>query len=197
MSDILTLLVPAGTAPTLAQEAQQTLAHHAQITGIEIRSPADEQFLVDVRSHVHERLKALDSQRKTITGPLDQAKKAVDALFKPAKDAYEEIKDLISSKLTEAETTRREAEREARKALAGTFTPEAPAVARPEGVIYVEEWELESASVVELAKTSQGQGYLCVDLAGVRTMLKLWKSSEVPPVVQGLTFRKVSKVRQR
>lgn len=205
MTDILPILVPQGTQADLAGEASRVAAMRPTLEAIVVKGPEDEQFLADVRQHIAERVKALEAQRKTIAVPLDQAKKAVDALFRPARQAYEQLDDFIRAKLGEVETARREAARLAQaeaKRLAenGTFVELPVAQAKPEGVKYVESWVLDSVDLFALVRaTLTRPDWLCflkLDEAAVKAYLKTYKDSSVVPEVPGLTFKKVAEARR-
>lgn len=209
MTDILPILVPQGTQADLAGEATRVLAMRPTLEAIVCETPQDEQFLADTRQHIAERLKVLEAQRKTIAVPLDQAKKAVDALFRPARQAYEALDDMIRARLSARETQRREATRlaqEQARALAAAGDLAAaekalPAVAdRPEGVVYVESWELESVDLPALLRAilagTAPVGFVTVVPAAVKEFLRTYKNSSIVPDVPGLTFKKITQARR-
>lgn len=210
MTDILTLLVPPSTSADLAGEASKVLAMRPTLEAIQVRGPDDEQFLSDIRLHIAERVKAIEAQRKTITVPLDQAKKAVDALFRPAREAYETLDDFIRKRLGEVETARRERARlacEAAKRLAAggdlAAAEKAMPVAevRPEGTGYVESWVLDTADMFALVNAARGNAsllcFLKIDMDAVKAYLKTYKNSSVVPEIPGFVFKRVSEARRK
>lgn len=93
-----------------------------------IQNESDLQFATEQMNSMSKRVKELDTLRKSITAPLDQAKKNVMALFKPVTESYQtaigqikkEIGGYIAQKEREASEARAKAEleaAEARKAL--------------------------------------------------------------------------------
>jgi Skp family chaperone for outer membrane proteins len=202
MSDALALLVPPGTSNVLAIEAQKARASAPQIAAI-----GNEQTLVDIRQHVKHRLAELDSERKGITGHLDKAKKAIDALYKPVRDVYDEIVSGIDAKLSAAERARRDAAAAAQaqaRALAaqGQVTPVLPPEApRPVGVGFVESWEhVPSEADIRALAAAVAAGtapfeFLRLDDSAIRIWLRQFKDSTYVPPVPGLPIRRVSKPR--
>lgn len=80
----------------------------------EIKTADDCQFASDVLSKAKDRIKTLESNRKKITAPLDQAKKAAMDFFRPATDAMTKLEGVLKPKIAayinEQERLRREAE---------------------------------------------------------------------------------------
>ena len=206
MSDALALLVPPGTSNVLAIEAQKARASAPQIEAI-----GNEQTLVDVRQHIKQRLAELETERKSITGHLDKAKKAIDALYRPVRDVYEEIVTGINAKLSAAERARKDAaeamQAQARAlaaagqidaAQAALALPETP---RPAGVGFVESWEHDplKADIRELAAAvAAGKApveFLRLDDSAIRIWLRSLKDSTIAPEVPGLSIKRVSKPR--
>jgi len=206
VSDALALLVPPGTSNVLAIEAQKARASAPQIEAI-----GNEQTLVDVRQHIKQRLAELETERKSITGHLDKAKKAIDALYRPVRDVYEEIVTGINAKLSAAERARKDAaeamQAQARAlaaagqidaAQAALALPETP---RPAGVGFVESWEHDplKADIRELAAAvAAGKApveFLRLDDSAIRIWLRSLKDSTIAPEVPGLSIKRVSKPR--
>lgn len=202
MSDsaaIVSLLLPeAKRAPLLAQSAQDA-ALKPQLAGLRCDTPAHEKVLGDLRAHLKERVKALEAARTTITDPLNAAKRAVDALFRPMRAPYEEMIELIDQKLSAYMTAAREAQRALERETAGTAQAELPAAPQSASELhgYVESWEVSEHHVDILAASAEGRRYLTVDWSAVKLLLKDWRDSKVAPQVPGLEFRLVSKPRAR
>ncbi len=75
------------------------------------------------------------------------------------------------------------------------------AVARPEGLTYVEEWVVASVDCKELVKAvCEGRApsdVVCADRSALNILCRNFKNSTEPPVVPGIVFRRVSNVRQK
>ena len=83
-----------------------------------IRSDKSNQEAADARRVVVTTSKFVDRARKSVTGPLDQAKKAAMELFRPMVSECKEALGLIDEKLTEYEMfVKEEAERERWKVI--------------------------------------------------------------------------------
>lgn len=76
---------------------------------------------------IHARRKALEEERQKISSPLDKAKKAADALFKPGLDAYDTAKMRLGEAIA---TYRAKRARDQQALLAMVPTTAAPAEAR-------------------------------------------------------------------
>lgn len=89
-----------------------------------IQNESDLQFATEQMNGMSKRVKELDTLRKSITAPLDQAKKNVMALFKPVTESYQtaigqikkEIGGYIAQKEREAEAERKALEAKAKEA---------------------------------------------------------------------------------
>ena len=111
-STTLTIQTPEQTE--LAQEALSARNTAAIIT---IENNDDLQFATEQMNKMSKRMKELETRRKEITAPMDQAKKSVMELFKPPIEAYK--KAISEIKLTIANyTNMRERELAAERAKA-------------------------------------------------------------------------------
>jgi hypothetical protein len=200
MTEILPILVPPEAQAALAQEATAAAGPLATMRIITIQTPEQAKLVADVESEAHRRFQDLEARRKTITTPLDQAKKAVDALFKPVTEPYKQIKAACAQKRSEYETRLREAEvaaRETAKALSAQGDTGA------------------AAAIVEAAKVPPSPGttwkwrvkrvqinlvplkFLTLDEDAVDDYCADYKDSEVIPPVEGLEFERVAQTRVR
>ena len=210
MTDVLTLLVPQGSQASLAQKAAEALALRPQVVALELRTPEDEQFAADVRAHLKQRLKDNDAGRKSVTVHLDAAKKAVDAQYRPEREALEGLVSLIDAKLSECETKRRamalSAQRSATAlAAAGHLARAANVLAiveaaeKPVGLTYVDTWEHKRVDLMALVEAvAAGRApieFLMLDNSAVKIWLRTYKDSTECPPVEGLEFARVSKPR--
>lgn len=114
--------------PDPIQLSNEGLAAKNTAALIVIMNDSDLQYATEQMNRMSKRVKELDAIRKSITSPLDAAKKNVMALFKPVTESYQtaigqikkEIGGYIAQKEREASEARAKAEleaAEARKAL--------------------------------------------------------------------------------
>lgn len=102
------------------------------------------QLLADVRGQRD----ALEAQRTSITKPLNDAKRAVDALFKPMKDLFDAMERTINERLNAYLQSTRQAQTAALAAVgdgvrdAGTLAVAHATPAVPEALIEVADYEL-------------------------------------------------------
>lgn len=71
----------------------------AQLEALPVMTDDEEKFAVTLCKEIKGQHDELETQRKTITKPLNDAKKATDALFKPALDALKQAEQILKSKL--------------------------------------------------------------------------------------------------
>lgn len=206
MTELLTLLVPANTQTTLATKAAEALAMRPQLVALELRTPDDEQFAADVRAHLKQRLKDSEVSRKSVTTHLDAAKKAVDAQYRPEREAIEGLIAIIDAKLSACETQRRAAAQEANRAAAALAAttgklsePVELKTRAPEGLTYVDTWEHKQVDLMSLVKAvAEGRApleMLRFDDSAIKIWLRTYKDSHVCPPIDGLAFERVSKPR--
>lgn len=163
----------------------------------------DEASLAEILGAIKGRAKELEEMRTSITGPLNAAKAAVDALFKPAKTGLAEAESIIKAKLAEAHT-RREAANQARlqaasaSAQAGDTASAAASLAavdraKPAGVSFRVAW---SCQIEDSTKVPRE--WLTVDVAAVKAHLARFNDTPLEPEpVPGLKFSKVVGVTAR
>lgn len=86
-----------------------------EATKLVIADDASYEKAVEKIAQVKKYLKELEKQRKTITDPLEQAKKATMALFKPTKEQFEATERLLANGILEYRKKKAE-EEEAKQA---------------------------------------------------------------------------------
>jgi hypothetical protein len=86
----------------LVQETTQAESAFAEINEFEIQTKDDLAFAVEILTETKANLKRLDEKRKEITGPLNEALKAANGLFKPAITFYEKCEKIIKQKIAAA-----------------------------------------------------------------------------------------------
>jgi hypothetical protein len=100
----------------LAQETTKAEAALFQIEAFEIGTKDDLDFAAEVLTETKQSWKRIEEKRKEITAPLNEALRAVNALFKPALGFYEKCERLIKGKMTDAHAKSETAARQALEA---------------------------------------------------------------------------------
>lgn len=175
-------------------QAQETLA---ALRAWPCETPADESALAEILQAIKGKWKVLEDKRTTVTKPLNAAKRAVDALFKPALDALADAETIIKTKLAEAQSRRLEANARAMEAakaagMAGNSQGAGQALAAldltkaPAGTHYRYTWDFTVEDLDQVPRE-----WLSVDHSKVRIYLRQFQNSEVipdPARVPGLRF---------
>lgn len=97
-----------------AEEAEQAVSLIAQLP---IATQADVDQLGVFGQEVRNRLKDLEARRKSVTQPLNQALREVNAWFKPARQHWEACKAALNTRLLEAQAQAQKAQDEALAAI--------------------------------------------------------------------------------
>lgn len=193
------VVVPPERQAAIKAEESEAMAALEGLRDWPVNTPQDEESAAELLIAVKSKWRDIDAQRKTITGPLHQAKKAVDALFKPALGFYSDAERILKGKLAEASNRREEAKRAAMMAAQASAAAQdanathghlaaaraAEAQQAPAGISFRESWdfEVEDPTAVPLAFKS-------VDAGKVNAFLDQYKHSETVPAVPGLRFFK-------
>lgn len=152
-------------------------------------------------SNVRGLIKVLEDNRKSLTAPLNEAKRRVDALFKPATAPLEECESIIRGKLAAAAMGRMEAERAALQLAAEAATAgdtakvmdslaAVPDAVQTSGSSVSFVWEVASV-VMDLLPRE----YMTVDHDKLKVVAKAAGGEE--PKVPGVAWRRVAKVRAK
>lgn len=99
--------------PDSAAMARSADAALAMVQSFEVNDAATFELAADELKGIKARATKLDEQRKAITGPLDQAKAAVMALFKPPLQLLEQAEGILKGKML---TYQQEEQRKANEA---------------------------------------------------------------------------------
>lgn len=210
-SALTAILVPAERQAEIQSEQSEAQATLAQLREWPCITPEDEQDLADILGAIKSKSKDLEEKRTSITGPLNLAKRAVDALFRPAKNALEEAETIIKGKLAQADRRREEARRAAlllaqesaakaqaakaqgdvvqvqaatqAAAVALASAPTSGSSAAPDGVHfrYQWKWELEDIGQVPM-------DFLALNHATMKIYTSRFKDREDIPPVSGIRF---------
>jgi hypothetical protein len=131
---------------------------------------------------------ALEAQRTSITGPINAAKKAVDALFKPMRDLLDAQDATIVKRLGQALTETRALQADALAAVAaGSRAPDVLAqahdtAAAPEGLSEITEYDLEVTSAEAIPRP-----FLVLDESLVLAYVKhKVKAGQAVPEIPGI-----------
>jgi len=91
MSEIQLKSINTDSVDIAIQESDKTLQ---AVQAIDIKDQASYESVANIRKIVNAKIKELDSQRKEITIPIDQAKKKVMELFKKPMDTCKQVLDI-------------------------------------------------------------------------------------------------------
>lgn len=116
-----------------------------------IKDDAQQEQVVGVLRDVKERYRTIEERRKEITGPLNQALRAVNDLFRPPRERFEQLEKLLKSKVAAYMKKKAEENAVALRAAAEAATPQAATeiiqhvapVAPPTGVSVRYVWRFE------------------------------------------------------
>lgn len=101
------------------QQVQKVVDLAKEYENFEIATVEDCQYAANILVDLKKNCKALESRRKEITKPMDDAKKSVMALFKPATDALTAVEKMLKPRIAkfqqEQEAKQRQLEAEARE----------------------------------------------------------------------------------
>lgn len=184
--------IPNVTAELSAIERATTPQIQA-ITGYKIASAADADEVAKLTKHAKDSFKRLETQEKSITGPLREAEKAARDLFRRPKALLTEFIDLGNRVLGDY-TAEKEAERRSALAVASQAfaqkAPNAPALAQavvavdvapPAGVSVRELWDFEILDPEAVPRS------LCSpDPVKIRAHLKQLPTSAQAPNLTGI-----------
>lgn len=193
------VIVPQQTRVELAQQHSEAESLRPRFEALPCDTPDQESIIAAILQEVKGRLAELETSRKSITQPLAQVKAAVDALFRPMKEAWEEAEQVLKGKLAMAEERRREASAarlDAAKLAASQGDAQGArdelvarahltAQAAPEGIQYRKSW---TWTVNDLSKVPRE--WLSLDHSKAKIYCKEWQESDQIPEVPGLTFRR-------
>lgn len=168
--------------------------------------PVDERIYGIILGQVQTKIADIEKLRLTISQPMHEAKKAVDALFAKAAAPYKATKELLKDRLEKVLTERATTERLAREAhqrlLAAQVAANVPVTALapvplpPTPVVpnsstsFEWEWDL-------LDIASVPQEFLALNHATMKGYANKYKKSETIPEIPGIAFRRVAKVTAR
>ncbi len=175
-------------------QGQETLV---QLKDYPCENDQDLADLGEILQSVRISFKSLEEKRTSITKPLNAAKQAVDAMFKPAKDLLESAESTIRAKINDYATrkenarlaTLAEARRLAAMNQAPAVTVTAPVVPAPQAatasVYFKPSWTYEIVNPELIPRQ-----FLAVNDAAVRSHLAPFAHADSVPEVPGLKFTK-------
>lgn len=171
------------------------------LQAIAVHTPADEEFAAKILAGIKGDMKVLDAQRTTITKPLNDAKRAVDALFKPALDYFKAAEVLLKGKIAASLEARARDNARALQAAAAADTPaeasaalaQIDASASPPGTGARWYWDYEIVDMESVPRS-----FLGLDYIKVNQHLDAHGRTDVdPPVVAGLRFFRKARIVSR
>lgn len=153
-----------------------------------LRALEDEREIAEFLTCIKSEAKELEDKRTSITKPLHQAKTAVDALFRPAKQFYLEAEAILKSKLAEIQAQREALRLQAINDSARgehTALTNMAAAEKIEGISYRYGWEYDIENLDEVPRE-----WLTLDHSKVKIYLRKFTNSDVVPPVPGLNFNR-------
>jgi hypothetical protein len=140
---------------TLAKRREEAQAAIARLASFEVSTLEHEQGAVQLQRMVRDKVKEIDGERSGKKAPHLEAATAVDADYMPVIKLWKQVDAILGKKLSNAETKRLTAEREAREAAVAAAeagnTAECSAAlatvaasvetARPDGRVVTLGWE--------------------------------------------------------
>lgn len=194
-SALTAILISPGTQAELQDSHVADQAALPQLEGWPCETAQDQADLAEFLQAFKGRLKDLEEKRKSITGPLNAAKRAVDALFKPAKTSLESAERIIKAKLADyadrLDRARTEAmERAALAAKAGDTAGASAAMREippdtggPDGLSYRYTWKWELEDIEKVPP-----GFLALNAITMKLYVGKYKASQKIPGIPGLRF---------
>lgn len=195
MSALLALLVPPEKTAEIRIHEHQANAIAPDIEVLEIATPEDEQMVADIREHLRGMLKELETTRTAITAPMNEAKRAVDKLFKPTKDRLESMIETCDDRLKKFRMELR-AKELASEAIAraaakqGQVVEIQRAASKPQGVSFSWKWTYFIVDAQEVEEEFRG-----IAPSKIQAFCDEWEKSETIPPKRGIRFDRVPSVR--
>lgn len=196
-SDNLPQTVTADTITELQAVLNFAQKQHATLDAIEIQDDKTRDLVVEMSRAVKGRLDDIDARRRSITDPLNRAKRATDDLFRPVLTRLREMHAALRARVSEYETNKAAAHREALEqaasaaqggdtatataalAIARDAAPSAPS----SGLSLRSTWDWDVEDFEKIPRE-----YLTVDKGALKIYLNnLPKGTE--PDIPGLRFR--------
>jgi len=140
-----TALIAPETRAELATETQESAESVALLESFEITGPSDLEFAGSLLVGIKTKLKDLEAKRTSVTGPINAGLKALNDLFRPAKEHFEAGEKALKGKIAAYTVQAKAAAVLALPAVAAgdaPLTALAPVVA-PAGVSVTEAWDYE------------------------------------------------------
>jgi hypothetical protein len=178
----------------LASYKQQAVGLVEFLTHTPCKTPEAEAWYSERLSDVRGLIKVLEDNRTSLTKPLLEAKKRIDAMFSPATKPLKECETIIRDKLRMAACGRLEAERAALR-LAETAAATGDSAGVMAALAHVPQhvettgstvrmvWKVDSCVVAEMPAE-----FLMPDEAALRKVCSA-ADKDNPPVVPGVVFR--------
>lgn len=194
-TDLVKLLVPDNTRESLAVETGAAGQHRELVSVLTCASPEDAADIAAVRDFAHDKLAELEERRTSITKPLNDAKRAVDALFAPVKAPWQALKDDCTDKLNAYETAKlalEAAAKEAAKALSAAGNVDAAAIVLEDARVTPAEGYKKSYKWCAVLDdvNAVDRAWLRVDWDRIEQYCRAYKDSEEIPPLAGLTFQR-------
>lgn len=180
------------------QENEEIVPALEEIKTFEIQSDSDQEFAAEILRDVKEKYRQVEEKRTSITGPLNQALRGVNDLFRPLKTALEDAERLLKGKIAGYQQRVDEQNRQALEEAAEAETPEEAqqvlattrTVQSPQGVNVRHVWKPKVTDASKLPRE-----YLMPNMSKLEAHAKAAKGQPAP--IAGVTFTKVPIVASR
>jgi hypothetical protein len=191
----------------LALKAKQDEAARglAVLRDMPCESADHEQAFADFLTACRAQIDALETDRKNHTNPLHTEKTRIDKLYKPVRDKWQEVEQLIRNKLQGAAQKRLDAEQAAKRLAAEaasvgdvarvqTALANIPAVVGVSGISHGSEWAYRVTNVNELPEAWRKT---VINDEVAEAYCKTYQHHDFMPEVPGVVFERRAKVRAR
>lgn len=193
---ITSLVVAPEARKSLGERVAQAAIDLSIVRALKYDTEEDRSLASSMMHHCREIWKYTEDERTKITKPLNEAKRAVDALFKPILNAMVEAEREIKASLIyaseEQERKNEAARQEAMRLALASDTRAASAVlaqvkdtAPPEGLYFREVWDFEVTDAKEIPRA-----YLTIDRSRIESYVDHVACSGLDPEIAGIRFFK-------
>lgn len=145
-------LLPVSTQTALTDEQPRAEESLKKIQSLSMETEADRERAARFLRITRERIEQLETERKSVTGPLNAAVKTINGWFKPVRDPYEQVVEVLRTRLEdrllEIQNVKDAALKQVQEAGPGAATAEVLAIAHapetaPVGVTARDVWDFE------------------------------------------------------
>lgn len=185
MTDLTTYLITPD-AQSKMDGAQSAAASLARMEAWQCETVEDQSTVARMLSMVQTKIAEIEELRTSITRPLLETKRRIDALFSSIVAPFDHTKGVLKGKLADVARAQALALEQAREAArAGEIVPVVPEVVTPTQW----EWTYEIENVNKMPRD-----FLCPNHAAIKMHMGLFRKSETIDGVDGIRFTRQPKV---